>query len=77
MDGNIYDFTGTTDPKSAQGIADTERGQAVRNLKVHLTRNSHSIDIQAVGDDVVVDQVMIDYNPYRIFYMFPIAPALH
>lgn len=77
VDGNIYDFTDTTDPKSAQGTADAERGQAVRSLKVHLTRNSHSIDIQAVGDDVIVDQVMVDYNPYRIFYMFPIAPALH
>lgn len=77
VDGEAYDFTETTDPHSSQGIAESNRGQVVKEIKMHLTRNSHDIDIQAIGDAVVVDQIMIDYNPYRIFYMFPIAPALH
>ena len=77
VDGEAYDFTETAAPHSSQGIAESKRGQVVKEIKMHLTRNSHDIDIQAIGDAIVVDQIMIDYNPYRIFYMFPIAPALH
>lgn len=77
FDNQTFNFGSDTDPLSAQGVADRQRGQAVRTAKVHLSRNSHSIDIQALGDDVIVDQIMVDYNPYRIFYMFPTLPALH
>jgi hypothetical protein len=62
---------------SPQWKADSQRGQAVRTIKVHLTRNSHTIDITALDDHVAIDQIMVDYSPNRIFYMFPVLPALH
>jgi len=62
---------------SSQWKTDSERGQAVRELKVHLTRNGHTIDITALNDHIAIDQIMVDYNPTRIFYMFPVLPALH
>lgn len=77
VDDQTFSFAEDIDPLSAQGTADAERGQAVRNVKVYLSRNSHSIDISATGDDVIIDQIMVDYNPYRIFYMMPTLPALH
>lgn len=52
------------------------RGQAVRTDPVHLSAGTHTLTIKALDDNVVIDQWMIDYNPDRLFYMFPVRPAL-
>ena len=48
------------------------RGQAVRTIKTKLGSGPHTITITALDDHIVIDQWMIDYNPDRQFYMFPI-----
>ena len=59
---------------SAQWLADSKRGQTVKEIAVSLTRNSHSIEITALGSPVVIDQIMVDYDPIRPFYIFPVNP---
>lgn len=54
--------------------ASTKRGQAVSSFKVNLQRNSHDIEIRAIDAPILIDQLMIDYDPVRSFYIFPIAP---
>ena len=52
------------------------RGQAVRTLPVYLGWGSHTLTIKALDEHIIVDQWMIDYEPDRRFYLFPIEPAL-
>ena len=52
------------------------RGQAVRKQKIFLTAGTHSIEIKALDDHIIVDQWMIDYEVDRQFYMFPVRSAL-
>ena len=49
------------------------RGQAVRELKLDaLKAGNHTLVIKALDPHVLVDQWMIDYNPNRKFYLFPV-----
>ncbi len=52
------------------------RGQTIRTMPIHLNAGSHSLTIQALDDDIVLDQWMIDYDAERQFYVFPVKPAL-
>lgn len=52
------------------------RGQAVKIFKTYLTQGSHTLEIRALDNNIIIDQWMIDFNKYRQFYMFPIEPAL-
>lgn len=52
------------------------RGQAVRKQEIRLTAGTHTIEIKALDDHIIVDQWMIDYDADRRFYMFPTRPAL-
>lgn len=52
------------------------RGQAVRSEKVHLTAGTHTLEIMAIDNHIIVDQWMIDYDRERQFYLFPIGSAL-
>ena len=61
------------DAQSAQWAEDVKRGQTVACIDVFLTRNSHDIEIKALDAPVFIDQIMIDYDPVRTFYMFPVA----
>lgn len=48
------------------------RGQAVNNIPLKIIKGTHILMIKALDDHIVVDQWMIDFNPDRKFYMFPI-----
>lgn len=52
------------------------RGQALRTMDVHLVAGSHTLEIEALDDHIVVDQWMIDKYKDRQFYLFPVKPAL-
>lgn len=62
------------DSHSAQWKEDVKRGQTIISLDVNLSRNSHDIEIKALDAPVFIDQIMVDYDPVRTFYMFPVAP---
>ena len=49
------------------------RGQAVRELPVEQSRGRHTLTIRALDNHIVVDQWMLDYNPQRKHYLFPVA----
>lgn len=48
------------------------RGQAVKKLDVKLTKGSHTLTIKALDNHVVIDQWMIDFEPSRKYYVFPL-----
>lgn len=52
------------------------RGQALRKTIVQLSSGTHTVEIRALDDNIVVDQWMIDYDIDREFYMFPVKPAM-
>ena len=59
--------------RSEQWKLNVLRGQAVRQLKLNnLKRGTHMLKIKALDSHIVVDQWMIDSNPNRKFYLFPI-----
>lgn len=62
------------DTQSAQWKEAVKRGQTIVNIDVNLSRNSHDIEIKALDAPLFIDQIMVDYDPIRMFYMFPIAP---
>ncbi len=49
------------------------RGQAVRSLQLKgIKAGGHSLSIRALDDHIVVDQWMVDFQPGRKFYLFPV-----
>lgn len=48
------------------------RGQAIRELPVELTKGKHTLTIKALDNHIIADQWMIDYNPQRKHYLFPV-----
>lgn len=49
------------------------RGQAVKSLKLNgLTSGRHTLKIEALDHHIVVDQWMLDFNPQRKHYLFPV-----
>lgn len=62
--------------RSEQWKQNVLRGQAVKNTMVNLTRGDHQLTIKALDDHIIIDQWMVDFNPDRQFYMFPIQSAL-
>lgn len=75
-DGEPQTFTANSPTTSVQWQTDMQRGQTVKEIAVRLTRNSHNIEIKALGSPVIIDQVMVDYDPIRPFYIFPVSPSL-
>lgn len=67
-------FSAKSQEGSEAWKTDSERGQAVREVRVELTRNSHSIVVKALDPGVAIDQIMVDYDPERVYYMFPVNP---
>jgi hypothetical protein len=62
--------------RSEQWKENVLRGQAVKSFKAHLGWGSHTLRIKALDNHIILDQWMIDYNPDRKFYMFPVKPAM-
>lgn len=48
------------------------RGQAVRELPVDITKGRHTLVIRALDNHIIADQWMIDFNPQRKYYLFPV-----
>ena len=48
------------------------RGQAVKSINVKLTKGSHTLSIKALDAHVLIDQWMIDFEPSRKYYVFPL-----
>lgn len=51
------------------------RGQAVRSLPVVLTQGRHTLTVRALDSNVVLDQWLIDFQPKRQYYLFPVEPV--
>lgn len=49
------------------------RGQAFRKIPVWVAYGSHTLTIEALDDNIIVDQWMIDYDKNRSFYMVPVG----
>lgn len=59
--------------RSEQWKQNVLRGQARRELKLNgLKAGSHTLEIKALDNHIVVDQWMVDYTPGRKFYLFPV-----
>lgn len=60
--------------RSEQWKLNVLRGQALRSLQLKsLGAGSHTLTIRAIDDHIVVDQWMVDYQPERKFYLFPVG----
>ncbi len=57
--------------RSEQWKENVLRGQALRTLPVTLAAGTHTLEIKALDDNIVIDQWMWDSNPARRFYLFP------
>ncbi len=69
-------FSATNEPLSDAWKTNVLRGQTVRTMPVRLNAGNHSLTIQALDDDIVLDQWMIDYDTERQFYMFPVKGVM-
>ena len=49
------------------------RGQALKKLKVKLSKGRHTLTLKALDNNVVFDQWMIDFHHNRKFYVFPLT----
>ena len=62
--------------RSEQWKQNVLRGQAVKSFHLLLEKGTHTLEIKALDEGIILDQWMIDYNLNRKFYMFPIEPAI-
>ena len=51
------------------------RGQAVRDTRLAMNKGLHRLTITALDNHILLDQWMIDFNPERSFYVFPVMPS--
>ena len=58
--------------RSEQWKLNVMRGQALREVPVKLKAGRHTLEVKALDDNIVVDQLMWDPNPGRRFYLFPL-----
>ena len=72
-DGEAQIVSVRPDAHSPQWQTAEQRGQVIVNVDVNLTRNSHDIEIRALDTPVFIDQIMVDYDPVREFYIFPVT----
>ncbi len=52
------------------------RGQVIRKFKANLTQGTHTIKILALDRNIVLDQLMVDFEEDRQFYIIPVEPDL-
>ena len=57
--------------RSEQWKLNVLRGQALRDLPVHLDSGVHTLEIRAIDDHIVVDQWQLDNHPHRRCYLIP------
>jgi len=49
------------------------RGQAVRTMTVILSAGKHQVVVKALDEHIILDQLMLDPDVNRQFYLFPTA----
>lgn len=49
------------------------RGQAIEKIDIKLTKGIHTLTIKALDNHVIIDQWMIDFEPSRKHYLFPLT----
>lgn len=77
IDGGMpQEFSIKEKNRSEQWKLNVLRGQAIKNMNVNLSEGRHKLEIQALDDHIIVDQWMLDFQPDRQFYVFPIKPSL-
>ena len=77
IDGNNEQIFTLKEPfRSEQWKQNVLRGQAVKSFQLLLEKGTHTLEIKALDEGIILDQWMIDYNMNRKFYMFPIEPAI-
>lgn len=77
IDGDTPQAFSLKEPfRSEQWKLNVLRGQAVKTMPVKLRKGMHTLTIRALDDHIIMDQWMLDDNPERRFYLFPVAPAL-
>lgn len=77
VDGNATQVFSLKEPfRSEQWKLNVLRGQAVKTMSVKLRKGTHTLVLKALDNHIIMDQWMIDNNPEREFYLFPVAPAL-
>lgn len=77
IDGNNEQIFTLKEPfRSEQWKQNVLRGQAVKSFHLLLEKGTHTLEIKALDEGIILDQWMIDYNLNRKFYMFPIEPAI-
>ena len=48
------------------------RGQALKKTLVKVGQGKHTLKIQALDDNIVIDQWMLDFCKDREFYVIPV-----
>ena len=59
--------------RSEQWKLNVLRGQTVRTIHARLSAGRHQVVIKALDEHIILDQLMLDPNPERQFYLFPMA----
>lgn len=73
VDGGIPEVFSIKEPfRSEQWKENVLRAQNVRTFPASLKEGSHSLEIKALDDNIIIDQWMWDPLPNRQFYMFPL-----
>ena len=73
VDGGAPQVFSIKEPfRSDRWKENVSRGQAVVSVPVELTEGAHSLTLSAVDDHILFDQWMVDFQPDRKFYLFPL-----
>lgn len=73
LDGGAPQVHSIKEPyRSEQWKRNVTRGQAVAVFPVELAAGSHTLTLSALDDHIIFDQWMVDFQPERKFYLFPL-----
>lgn len=59
--------------RSEQWKLNVLRNQALTTTRHRITKGKHTLRIKALDEGVIVDQLMLDFDPDRIFYEIPVS----
>ncbi|MBO7103217.1 MAG: hypothetical protein J6W02_05995, partial [Bacteroidaceae bacterium] len=57
--------------RSEQWKLNVLRGQTVRTINAKLSAGRHQVVVKALDEHIILDQLMLDPNVSRQFYLFP------
>ena len=71
-DGNEIIYSIKAPVRSERWKTQVLRQQALCEIPLSLGMGTHTLTIEALDDHIIVDQWMVDFNPKRPFYRFPL-----